>query len=170
VNTDYQLIYDVTQASPPYWFPAAGLVGVVLGALLWLFGARLPAARRGPWRSPRSQKIFAAVFLGFSVLWTAGAAATVLGEDCAGRRALQSGTDRVVEGPVQEFHPMPYEGHDTERFRVADVRFAYSDYILEGGFNRTSSHGGPIREGLMVRIHYSGQPSHATILRLEVRD
>lgn len=65
---------------------------------------------------------------------------------------------------------MPYNGHDTERFRVGSVSFAYSDYIVESGFNRTSSHGGPIREGLAVRIHYSGQPSHATILRLEVRE
>jgi hypothetical protein len=48
MNADYKLIYDVTQVSPPYWFPAAGLVGVVLGVLLLLFGERLPMSRFGP--------------------------------------------------------------------------------------------------------------------------
>jgi hypothetical protein len=170
MNGDYRLIYDVTQESPPVWFPAFGLIFVVLGALLWRFGGRLTLGREGRWRSPRTRKIFAGFFLGFSILWTTIAATAVLGGNCAARRTLASGVAGIVDGSVQDFHPMPYTGHDTERFRVGSVWFAYSDYIVESGFNRTSSHGGPIREGLMVRIHYSGQPSHATILRLEVRE
>jgi hypothetical protein len=75
-----------------------------------------------------------------------------------------------VEGIVDSFHPMPYGGHDTERFTVDGVHFSYSDYIIDAGFNRTSSHGGPIRAGLRVRIHYSGDSSRARILKLEVAE
>jgi hypothetical protein len=166
MNDDYELVYDVTQEWPPVWFPAFGLIFVVLGVLLWRFRDRLGNRRR----SPRARKIFAGLYLGFSILWTVTVAIAVLRESYVARRALRSGTAAVVEGPVQEFHPMPYRGHDTERFRVGNVRFRYSDFSVQSGFNRSSSHGGPIREGLMVRIHYIGQPSQATILRLETRE
>jgi len=70
----------------------------------------------------------------------------------------------VIEGTVANFHPMPYSGHEEERFSVSGVDFSYSDYILVPCFNNTASHGGPIREGLRVRIAYSGN----CILKLEV--
>jgi hypothetical protein len=44
------------------------------------------------------------------------------------------------------------------------VEFSYPDYTVTCGFNNTASRGGPIREGLQVRIHYVDQ----LILRLEV--
>ena len=47
---------------------------------------------------------------------------------------------------------MPHQGHSLESFEVNGHRFAYSDYIVTAGFNNTQSHGGPIREGLQVRI------------------
>ena len=69
-----------------------------------------------------------------------------------------------IEGTVSQFIPMPYTGHAMESFVVHGVRFAYSDYVITAGFNNTSSHGGPIREGLPVRIWYRGNE----ILRLDV--
>ena len=80
--------------------------------------------------------------------------------------ALNQGVAEVVEGEVQDFQPMPRTGKGTEQFTVGGVRFAYSDYIVGPGFNRTSRNGGPIREGLHVRIHYSGDS--AAILKLEI--
>lgn len=88
MNGDYKLIYDVTQESPPVWFPAFGMIFVVVGLLLWRFGERWRVAWRGPSRSPRARKIFAGFFLGFSVLWTTIAATAVLGGNCAARRTL----------------------------------------------------------------------------------
>ncbi len=71
----------------------------------------------------------------------------------------------VVEGTVSNFHPMPYQGHDEESFSVSGVGFSYSDYIGDSScFNRTASHGGPIREGLRVRVAYVDD----CILRLDV--
>ena len=51
-----------------------------------------------------------------------------------------------------------------EQFDIAGVSFSYSDYVITAGFNNSASHGGPIREGLPVRVcHRNGE-----ILRLEV--
>lgn len=78
----------------------------------------------------------------------------------------KSGEFEVVEGEVRDFKPMPAHGHTNEVFTVSGVRFSYSDYDLSrGGFNNATSHGGPIREGLPVRIaHRDGR-----ILKIEVR-
>ena len=65
---------------------------------------------------------------------------------------LNAGNYTVVEGRVQQFDPMPWGGHKNETFVVDDHFYSYSDYQVTAGFNRTSSHGGPIRQGLHVRI------------------
>ena len=70
----------------------------------------------------------------------------------------------MVEGVVKNFRPMPYEGHQDECFSVQAQTFCYSDYVVTVGFNNSASHGGPIREGLRVRVSYIGN----TIIRLEV--
>jgi hypothetical protein len=80
------------------------------------------------------------------------------------RNSYVKGQYSVVEGPVTNFHPMPYSGHQDETFSVNGVQFSYSDFELVPCFNNTSSHGGPIREGLRVRIAYSGN----CILRLVI--
>jgi hypothetical protein len=77
---------------------------------------------------------------------------------------LREGQYSVVEGPVTDFVPMPYEGQSQENFAVNGHRFSYSDYSMTAGLRNAASHGGPIREGLYVRISYSGN----LILRLEV--
>ena len=59
---------------------------------------------------------------------------------------------------------MPYEGHQDECFSVADQRFCYSDYEIAPGYHNATSHGGPIRAGLPVRISYRD----GRILKLEV--
>jgi hypothetical protein len=68
------------------------------------------------------------------------------------RQALKSGDFKVVEGMVVDFVPMPYSGHAKERFSVNGRLYEYSDFAVSAGFNNTQSQGGPIREGLIVRI------------------
>ena len=81
-------------------------------------------------------------------------------------RAAQDSTTSVVEGRVENFNPAPAEGHQDETFTVKGVPFAYSDYVITGGFNQTQAHGGPIHEGLLVRIHYI--PRGNVIVKLEI--
>jgi hypothetical protein len=65
---------------------------------------------------------------------------------------------------------MPFEGHQSECFRVAKEKFCYSDYIQSPAFNQSTSHGGPIRAGLPVRIaYYEDENLQNQILRLQIR-
>ena len=80
------------------------------------------------------------------------------------RTAAQNGAVDVVEGKVEQFVPMPWSGHANETFVVGGQYFSYSDYDMTKGFNQTQSHGGPIHEGLQVRIaHVNG-----SIVKLEI--
>src|ERR1700722_4273604 len=79
---------------------------------------------------------------------------------------------KVASGAVSEFIPMPYGGHAMEHFCIRELCFNYSDYELTGGFNTTSSHGGPIRAGLSVRVTYVESPVlfRPVIVKLEIEN
>jgi len=85
------------------------------------------------------------------------------------KHAMDQGLTLVAEGRVANFVPMPFEGHQNERFSVADVQFEYSDYTKTPAFHNARSHGGPIREGINVRITYMPNPDLRSndIVRLE---
>jgi hypothetical protein len=159
---EYRTVFDIATAGYKGWsFPAFGMLFVAIGAVLVANRRRL----RGPWsRIPRARNAFAFFFLGFSVLWTLGVFALTYGQclSLAGSRA--SNDALVAEGVVTDFKPMPYTGHSMEKFCVARACFAYSDYVVVAGFNNTASHGGPIHDGLPVRVTYVGN----SILKLEV--
>jgi hypothetical protein len=116
----------------------------------------------------RPESIFRAVFpfafLGFAVVWTVFVFVSTAGSYSELASALRQGRCEIVEGVVSEFHPMPWSGHAMESFAVNGKRFEYSDYAVSAGFNNTASHGGPITEGMHVRVHYYGN----AIARLEV--
>ncbi len=167
----YTLVFDVRNEPLPWNVLALGLTFVGIGVVLWLTRDREPPWRNALWSKPAARRWFAAFWLGFSALWTIIGSIGAFRAVLSARSALRDGTAVVVEGPVMDFHAMPYTGHDTERFTVRGVAFAYTDYAQStGGFNRSRSHGGPISEGVYVRIHYDGSPRQARILRLEVRE
>lgn len=161
-DSDFTTVYDVaTSGYRDWWFPAVGLIFVIIGLIL----PKLFAAGVFP---DYQRKMFAgwfpALFVGFSSFWTLIAFAATYGPYRSGHEALVSGKAQYVEGTVQDFIPMPYQGHANESFDVNGVPFHYSDYVVGGGFNNSSSHGGPIHAGLYVRIWYSGN----NILKLQV--
>lgn len=152
----YRVVFDVSQKPFEWWFPAFGLLFIVLGcAYVWL-------SRRFQWHYSR---LFAGFFIGFACLWTLAALAATLPEYLDLRSAIKEGRASVVEGYVTNFRPMPYQGHQDECFSVSEKTFCYSDYGVTAGFNNSTSHGGPIREGLQVRISYI----EGTIIRLEIK-
>lgn len=77
---------------------------------------------------------------------------------------LAEGRAEVVEGPVT----IDFEvgGGKNECIAVADRRFCYSDWVLTPGFNRTRALGGPMQNGLQVRISSIGD----TIVRVEMAE
>jgi hypothetical protein len=175
----YQTVFDISESVP--WramaFVSAGAFMMIVGYVMWLFANdRAPRwlneiveqmPRRKP-MSKRSLQRFAIGFMGMSLLWVLLAGTGIVGSWLSYRRALASGAHEVVEGIVENFAPMPHGGHKRESFTVNGVRFSYSDYNVTPAFNRSRSHGGPIREGLAVRVSYVAEEPHHPILKLEI--
>ena len=159
---DYKVVFDITDAGYKSWtFPAYGLIFVAVGAVLVAFRKRLP----GSWsKHPRASNVFAFSFFGFAVLRTLVSFVSTYNDYSSLRAEKETNRASVVEGIVTNFKPMPVTGHAMEKFCVQKVCFEYSDYVITGGFNNTSSHGGPIKEGLPVRVTYVGN----SIVKLEV--
>ena len=153
----YNVVFDFTRSGSEWWFPAAGSVFFLIGGfLIWL--------GRGN-RGPLNRSFVGYTFVGFACLWSVLALSKMIPDYQRARSAYLSGNYSVVQGLVTDFQPMPYQGHGEECFTVESETFCYSDYEVTLGFNNTASHGGPIREGLPVRVSFIGN----TILRLEVR-
>jgi hypothetical protein len=158
----YYTVFDVTQAGFKSWeFSAFGLIFIVVGV------AMPTLIKKGIFRTQRPwmEKWFPRFFLGFAILWTLGSFITTFAEYRSAIGVMRSNRAEVVEGAVTQFKPMPYSGHVNESFVVNGVKFEYSDYGITAGFNNTTSHGGPIREGLPVKIWHL----HGEILRLDVK-
>lgn len=156
---DYQVVFETTQRGICDWQSVAmGLVGMGAGVAMWRFnlGASLGARPQARW--------FAPVFVWFSTIWTLVVGVGTARSRYSARRALETGDCRVVEGAVHNFVPVPQNGKGYEQFTVAGHQFSYAEYIMTPGFNQTTLHGGPIRQGLRVRICYRDED----ILRLEV--
>ena len=69
--------------------------------------------------------------------------------------AYLRGEYEVVEGYVEKFDPMPYHGKEYESFEIDGVKFFYSDYSHQPGYNRSRSHGGVIKgNGQHLKIGY----------------
>lgn len=159
----WRTVFDASNKPLDWGFMLAGVPFLTAAIVMWLF-RRHPAMRR------RGGTIFPLFMGGFSLLWTVLVSVFLLTGYLAAQSALREGTAQVVEGPVENFHPMPFTGHDTERFDVGGVHFEYGDYGITSGFNNSSSHGGPVRAYEYVRIHYIAGPSGPVIVRLEIRD
>jgi hypothetical protein len=157
IPDQYRVVFDLSQKGFQWGFPAFGLIFAVIGGVfIWL-------GRRNRW--PLSRSFVGYFMVGFACLWSGLAFATMFHEYLNLRSAYRHGQFSVVEGSVTNFRPMPYQGHQDECFFVQSDTFCYSDYVVTAGFNNSASHGGPIREGLPVRVSYIGN----TIVRLEVR-
>ena len=159
---EYKIVFDISEAGfKSWWFSASGLFFVVIG-----FG-HLYFRKIFPYRGRNVLKrIFPYFFLGFAVLWTSTSFFSTWQNYTKYRDILKSGTCEITEGKVYDFVPMPYGGHADEHFKVDRRAFSYSDYEITAGFNNTSSHGGPIREGLQVKIWHHGN----TILKLGIQE
>lgn len=69
--------------------------------------------------------------------------------------AYNKGDYEIVEGYVENFIPMPYEGHSDESFEINGVKFSYSDYSIQPGYNNSKSHGGVVfGNGQHLKIGY----------------
>jgi len=74
---------------------------------------------------------------------------------------------KVAEGFPINFKYREPGSHDVESFYLNGDKFEYAEGLNNGlGFNVTAAHGGPIKAGVYIKIHYF--KNH--ILRLETRN
>jgi len=161
-NDNFVKVFAILDSGFKDWgFAAFGMIFVAFGMIIVAY-PNAPGIRH-PFKSTFSRYCF----LICAILWTSVVFLTLYFEHQR-HVTLAQNRCRIVEGPVENFVPMPHGGHAEESFSVAGVPFKYSDFIVTDAFNNTSSHGGPIRSDLHVRICYD--PSENAILRLEIRD
>jgi hypothetical protein len=156
----FETVFDVAVSGyQSWWVPAFGLTFAILGGVMVLFPRETGLLLSG---IPKNRAYGWMVFI-FASVWTFWTFAGTYNAYVVARDALATGAYRVVEGPVTNFIPMR-RGRG-ESFTVAGHQFTYSDYPIGPGFNHTRSHGGPIDNGVYVRVTYDRRD---TILRLEI--
>ena len=150
---DYETVFDVTGSGySPWYLPLPGVIILIAGALIVTTrrcGVLRPSS--GYWSTvvPRAALVVGPLWL------------IVCALDYRTYRtyvsALRDGTASYVEGRISSFVPEPPEGHAAESFVVGGKRFEYSSGTITRTFNHTAASGGPIEEGLEVRIWYVGR-------------
>jgi hypothetical protein len=112
----FQTVFDVAREGyGAWWFPAIGLVFVLVGGLFVLNPTL--AILAGIWGPPK--KLFGWVFLGFSVLWTVMTFAITYNEYTAAATALKEERYSIAEGPW----PILLVDRNKRALRLAIVRF-----------------------------------------------
>lgn len=68
--------------------------------------------------------------------------------------AARQGDGRVLEGPIERFQPVRsmWQRPWDESFTVAGVTLRYALFTGSCGFHQTVAEGGPLREGMHVRL------------------
>ncbi len=163
---NYQTVFDVAQVNPwdgwiqalllPVFFIAISLIIVIAGPSVH---RRSSDIRISVADNTRLNRIIAGIFCGTICLIVTSVMGASFMHHCRALEYLKHEPHQKVEGVVSQFDPMPASGHKNESFNVNGVPFKYSDFDLTNpGFRNTTSHGGPIKDGLPVRIWYKPAP------------
>lgn len=114
--------------------------------------------------------VFGFIFSAFGLLISLMTIPSSISSQQKTKEIFENKEYKTVEGKIENFNPMPYEGHAVESFTVNGVYFEYSDYILWDAFNNTASHGGPItNNGQLVRLSYITVNDENRILKIELK-
>lgn len=156
----YRTVFDVLQNGYTGWQDAlAFLLPVVIGAFILADGlrARKAVPSDPKWKMGLGAILISLLFTG-SVLWSSYRDYRSLAARLRDRRF------HTVEGEVENYGAGGSQGKYFESFSVAGHDFSYYGSSMSGyGFHQLARDGGPIRNGLHVRIAYSG----SVILRLQ---
>ncbi len=164
----YDVVFDAAQTGYRYWsFSGNGLEFAAIGCGLLVAQLELPGLyERLPLRPNNAtfKRLFPCLCTAIGLLFFGSTFRGTYGDYRRLATALHNGDYQVIEGVATGFVPMPPDGHGMESFEVGGHRYEYSDYVVAAGFNQTRSHGGPMRNGIRVRIADVG----GAIARLEI--
>jgi hypothetical protein len=152
--TAYQTVFEIGLRS----FPWGELLGpLVLSAVGVAFLLYLKKDELG--------RLVGGLIAIYGLIFFLLSAANFVPEFYEARQAYVRGDTSVVEGQVENFHPLPVLGGQVESFSVGGKTFSYPVGGTSPCFQDTPSHRGPIRAGLYVRVYYND----ACIQRVDVR-
>ncbi len=119
---NYHTVFTVLQKSPP-WQPVAIVIGIVIFTTIVAIHT---VVRR------KARLVIVLPLYGIFVLFAISVVpiSGIREMYSNAKHAFIRGQYSVVEGTVVKFHPMPYEGHQDERFLVNGVAFSYSGGAL----------------------------------------
>jgi len=163
----YHTVFDITTAAFKNWNAPAGAVLFIAIAIIVLSRR---SHFRGYARHPLAFCLTCYACIAMTVLLTAVYCYFTITEYKRVRSTFDKGRFTVVEGIVTDFIPET-DATKKESFRVRDTYFSYSTWLDSPGFNASNRVGGPIQEGLPVRISYidvQGCCYGKVILKLEV--
>jgi hypothetical protein len=153
-SPNYQTVFEIGLRSFPWAIFVVPTLFIIAGGAL----VRYP-------RGKQIRQAVGGILIILSILFIVLMAGGAVTDFIEARYDYSRGHFSVIEGAVENFHPMPHEGHQQESFTVNGVAFFYSDFDSSPCFRNASSRGGPIRPGLAVRIAYH----QGCILRLDIR-
>jgi hypothetical protein len=110
---EYQTIYSILNDAPRIpWVHV--FIGLVAG----------PASVYASWKTRNWLfLVLAVVWAGFWNLTILPASWAIYRDHEQSKAALRDGNCQVVEGNIEDFHPMPYTGHSLERFKIQGCFF-----------------------------------------------
>jgi len=163
---DYKTVFEVTDKGFDITI-LMPLLFIIIGLGVSLFNIKYN-------KSTSSKKqftiVFGFIFSAFGLLISLLTIPSSISSQQKTKEIFENKEYKTVEGKIENFKPMPYEGHAVESFTVNGVYFEYSDYILWDAFNNTASHGGPIKNnGQLVRLSYITVDEENRILKIELK-
>jgi hypothetical protein len=166
-------IYDFRDEHFITGFSLLFLIPVIIGAGIFLynfFNGDVNTKTTFGMSQKSFGMLFGAIFALLSLGMFCSSVLAVAEKYYSEKSFYDDGKCKIVEGIVENYHPMPAGGHDTEHFDVKSVHFDFTDYSLgDMGYNTSASHGGVIKAGLYVRLWYVASYDRNAILRIEIR-
>ena len=159
---NYHVVFDSTRSE--HWWLVEHSPVLMLGVIMLLIvGVMLLAARRARWQTQAILGLLL-VSLTLKVVWDA-----YWWKHISQQRYSYVGPYQTVEGAVEKYTVGRGEKYSWERYQVSGIEFGYIDGGLPNCFHKTAANGGPIREGLRVRIEYATTEMRLTcIVKIEV--
>lgn len=157
----YNVVYDSTRSNLWWWLTESPIL--ILGLLfVWLI---LRALWRSPERPTHQRLLLGTVLVLACVggLWRLGYRYYV-----SRHFYRYYGSYHTIEGGVTNYKTFSTERSVGERFEVSGVRFGYIDSFQWKCFHKAAANGGPIHEGVPVRISYATLNLAPCIVKLEV--
>jgi hypothetical protein len=151
---DYHTVFHIGLLSFPWFFMLPFGVMIAIGCVLARFHG-----------GQQLRQVVGWVFISFSLLFIIILNLSLIPDFFSARHAYLSGNSSVIEGTVEDFHPMPTLGAANESFSVNGTKFSYNVLDSTPCFHNLPPHKGPIHSGLEVRIYYKD----SCIQRVDVR-